>query len=366
MSKPLKGTKVLDATRNLAGPFASMILGDLGAEVIKIEHPEVGDDTRHWGPPIVDNAGPTFLAYNRNKRSLRADLRSREGRLAVLREASDADVFIENFRPGKMEEYGLSYDELVRENSSLIYCSLSGYGQSGPRASRPAMDLLIQAASGIMSLTGPSDGLPFKAGAPVADVMAGFSAAVSILGRLHERERTSSFIDVSMLDSMMILQGQAVAFKGMSGSSPARMGNGHPLMAPYNVFDTLDGQIAIAVTNDKLWRSFVSIPEFKALDVPEYRNAEGRSTGRLALDQSINDICVAFDTKELASLLDQGFIPNEAVISIDEALDYVSEFRRGEFGVVDLEYPKESENVYRVAGGAWMSGREPQVSPPSL
>ena len=267
---PLAGVRVLDATRALAGPLATMVLADLGADVIKLEMPQVGDETRYWGPPFVADAGPTFLGYNRNKRSVAVDLHTAEGRAQCLALARGCDVFVENFRPGTMQRFGLDYDAMRAVRPDIIYCSISGYGQSGPMASRPAVDLMVQAVSGLMSLTGEPAGRPVKAAAPVADVMGGLSAVVTLMGAIMLRKTTGQgrFLDIAMLDGMIALQGQAIAAWGMSGKVPQRWGNGHPLMAPYESFRTADREIVIAVTNEKTWGAFVTLAECAPLAEP--------------------------------------------------------------------------------------------------
>jgi crotonobetainyl-CoA:carnitine CoA-transferase CaiB-like acyl-CoA transferase len=219
---PLAGIRVLDTTRALAGPLATMVLGDLGADVIKVEVPEVGDETRYWGPPFAGDAGPTLIGYNRNKRSVTLDLRTPQGRETCLELARGSDVFVENFRPGTVQRFGLDYPALRAVRPDIVYCSVSGYGQTGPIAQRPAVDLMVQAFGGLMALTGEPEGRPVKAAAPVADTMAGLSAAIAIMGALMERGRTGEgrFLDISMLDGLVALMGQSIASWGMGGAAP--------------------------------------------------------------------------------------------------------------------------------------------------
>ena len=204
---PLAGIRVLDATRALAGPLSTMVLGDLGADVIKLEMPGAGDETRYWGPPFVADAGPTFLGYNRNKRSVALDLHTAAGRASCLELTRSSDIFVENFRPGTMKRFGLDYDAMREVRPDIIYCSISGYGQTGPMSARPAVDLMVQAVSGLMAQTGEPDGRPVKAAAPVADVMGGLCSVVAIMGALMERKTTGQgrFLDISMLDGMVAL-----------------------------------------------------------------------------------------------------------------------------------------------------------------
>ena len=334
MSKgPLAGIRVLDATRALAGPLTTMVLGDLGADVIKVELPGGGDETRFWGPPFAgENAGPTFIAYNRNQRSVAIDLHHEEGRQTCLELARTADIFVENFRPGTMERFHLGYEEMKKVRPDIIYCSISGYGQTGPMAKRPALDLMIQAVSGLMSLTGDPSGRPMKASAPVADVMGGFSAIVAIMGALMERQKTGEgrYLDISMLDGIMTLMGQAVAVRGMSGTSPSRMGNAHPLMAPYESFRCADREIVIAVTNEKSWAQFAAIEEFKPLAANAgYQTPPLRSQNRRELLLEIERIFASRPAAYWMSVLEKAGIPVEPINRLDEILDHPQLAERG-------------------------------------
>ena len=262
----LAGIRVLDVTRALAGPLCTMVLGDLGADVIKLEMPAVGDETRYWGPPFAGDAGPTLLGFNRNKRSVALDLHTEAGRDTCLQLARTCVVFVENFRPGTMTRFGLDYAAICKVRPDIVYCSISGYGQTGPMALRPAVDLMVQAVSGLMSQTGEPEGRPVKAAAPVADVMGGLSAAISVMAALTERARSGAgrYLDIAMLDGMVALLGQSVAALGMAAdpnATPKRWGNAHPLMGPYESFRTADREIVIAVTNEKSWASLCRLPE---------------------------------------------------------------------------------------------------------
>ncbi|MCX7136222.1 MAG: CoA transferase [Proteobacteria bacterium] len=220
----LAGIRVIDITRALTGPFCTMILGDLGADVIKVEIPGRGDEARHWGPPFAGGAGPNYLGFNRNKRSIELDLHKAEGQATVRALAASADVVVENFRPGTMTKFGVGYQTLKALRPGLIYCAISGYGKEGPLANWPAMDLMIQAVSGIMALTGEAAGRPHKAAAPVTDLFGGFSAAIAIMAALRERDRTGEGreIDISMLDCAFTILGQSVSAWGIDGNDPAR------------------------------------------------------------------------------------------------------------------------------------------------
>jgi crotonobetainyl-CoA:carnitine CoA-transferase CaiB-like acyl-CoA transferase len=249
----LANLQILDFSRVLAGPFATMVLGDLGAEVVKVERPGVGDETRAWGPPFGPRGEATyFLSVNRNKRSIALDLTLPED-LAVARSlARQADVVVENFRPGLMERHGLGYHDLREENPRLIFCSITGFGH-GDGASLPGYDLLVQALGGLMSITGPADGDPQKVGVALVDVLAGLFTTVGILAAVHHRERTGvgQRVDVTLLGALLAaLVNQGAAYT-VAGEVPRRMGNEHPSITPYELFHTADGQLVIAVGNNR-------------------------------------------------------------------------------------------------------------------
>jgi crotonobetainyl-CoA:carnitine CoA-transferase CaiB-like acyl-CoA transferase len=370
MSKgALAGIRVLDATRALAGPLATMVLGDLGADVIKLELPSAGDETRFWGPPFAGNAGPTFIAYNRNKRSVAIDLHTDEGRKACLVLAATSDVFVENFRPGTMARFHLGYDEMKKVRPNIVYCSISGYGQTGPMAHRPALDLMVQAVSGLMSLTGDPAGRPVKASAPVGDVMGGFSAVVSIMGALMERRETGEgkYLDISMLDGIMTLMGQAVAVYGMSGRSPSRMGNAHPLMAPYESFRCADREIVIAVTNEKSWAQFVAIPEFRALGAnPRFATPPLRSQNRGELLAEVQRTFLTKPANHWFVALETAGIPVEPINTLDEVLAHPQLTERRT--IIPVEYPAGSGHRIPISGMPWraVASELPVRDPPDL
>jgi len=250
---------VIDLTRVLAGPYCTMMLGDLGAKVIKVEEPTKGDDTRSWGPPFTA-AGESayFLAANRNKQSLTLNLKHPQGLELLRRLIASGDVLVDNFRAGTLEEWGLDYDTLQRLRPGLIVCSITGYGQTGPYRDRPGYDFMVQAMSGFMSITGPEDGEPARAGIAIADLGAGMFAASAILAALFARERggEGQRIDVSLLDSQVALMSYVASNFLVSGQAPRRYGNGHPNIVPYQSFRASDGYFAFAAGNDGQWRKF--------------------------------------------------------------------------------------------------------------
>jgi crotonobetainyl-CoA:carnitine CoA-transferase CaiB-like acyl-CoA transferase len=250
---PLEGLKVLDLSRVLAGPYATMALADLGADVIKVEHPERGDDTRHWGPPFAGGESAYFLSINRNKRSIGVDIKTEEGLKRVKRLAADADVVIENWKRGALEGMGLGYEALKEANPGLVYCSITGFGP-GPDEDRPGYDFLVQARAGIMGITGfpEPDGEPTKVGVAIADIVCGLHAATAILAALRRRSETGEGcrIEVPLFESTLSwLANRGQEFL-VSGEDRGRLGNGHPSIVPYQTFDASDRQIAVAVGND--------------------------------------------------------------------------------------------------------------------
>ncbi len=259
-SGPLKGLRVLDLTRVLAGPTCAQMLGDLGAEVIKIERPGAGDDTRGFAPPFMPGTKESayFVGVNRNKKSVTLDIGKQEGQDIALRLIADCDILVENFKVGALEKYGLGYAQLHAKFPRLIYCSITGFGQTGPYAPRPGYDSLIQGMGGVMSLTGEPDGLPQKVGVPVADLFAGLYGCIGILAAVHHRDLTGQGqqIDIGMLDTHVAwLANQGMNFLA-TGENPARLGNQHPNIVPYQVFPTEDGYIVLSVGNDPTFKRF--------------------------------------------------------------------------------------------------------------
>jgi formyl-CoA transferase len=248
----LGGIRILDLSRVLAGPFCTQLLGDLGAEVIKIEQPGKGDDTRHWGPPWFHGESAYYLSCNRNKKSVTINLQAEAGRDLIRQMARHCDVLVENFKVGTMQKWGLDYAALRELNPRLIYCAITGYGQTGPLASRPGYDFIIQAQGGIMSLTGEAEGEPSKVGVAIADIVTGLYAHSAILAALFHRERTGEgqFIDIALLDAQVSWLANVAMNYLISGELPKRYGNAHPNVVPYQTFATADGHLALGVGND--------------------------------------------------------------------------------------------------------------------
>jgi crotonobetainyl-CoA:carnitine CoA-transferase CaiB-like acyl-CoA transferase len=257
---PLAGTVVIDFTRVLSGPYCSMLLADMGARVIKVEQPGKGDDTRAWGPPFVHGESAYFLSINRNKESITLDLKRREAQEVLDRLLAKADVLVENFRPGTMDRMGIGYERVSAHQPRLVYCSISGFGQTGPRRDLPGYDAVVQAEGGLMSITGDADGPPYRLGVAISDIVAGIFASHGIVLALLARERTGrgQLVDVGMLDSTVALLTYQAGIFFATGTSPGRLGNRHPTIAPYETYTARDGDFVIAVGNDEQWRRFCS------------------------------------------------------------------------------------------------------------
>ncbi|WP_136255132.1 CaiB/BaiF CoA transferase family protein [Onishia niordana] len=338
MSGPLEGRVVLDMSRVLAGPWAGQLLADLGARVIKIEHPSRGDDTRAWGPPWLEDAAgdPVAAAYylcaNRGKQSLAVDIAQPEGQALIRALANRADILIENFKVGGLKRYGLDHESLKAENPGLIGCSITGFGQDGPYAGRPGYDFMIQAMGGLMSLTGDPDGMPMKTGVAITDVMTGLYAAVGILAALDERSRTGHgrYIDVALLDVQVATLANQALNTLVSGRSPERHGNAHPNIVPYQAFACADGYLVLTVGNDAQFARLATLldcPEW-AQD-PAYATNAARVANRGALVEKIT-ACLSRGTRDqwLAAFEAHG-VPAGPIHSVAEALEDAQVRHRG-------------------------------------
>jgi len=279
MPGALTGVTVIDFTRVLSGPYCTMVLSDLGARVIKIEHPVRGDDTRHWGPPFVGAESAYFLSINRNKESLTLDFKQPAGREILDRLLPTADVVVENFRPGTLDGVGLDAVTLCGRFPRLICCSISGYGQTGPRREEPGYDAVMQAEGGLMSITGDAGGPAYRLGVAITDIVSGLFAAQGVLAALYSRERTGrgQRVDVGMLDATAALLTYQAGNYFTTGEAPARVGNRHPTIAPYESFATSDGELVVAVGNDDIWRRFgATIGRPDLVDDPRFRTNKER------------------------------------------------------------------------------------------
>lgn len=327
LSGPLAGIKVLDLSRVLAGPWSGQMLGDLGAEVIKVEQPGQGDDTRKWGPPFLSDGSRDsayYLCANRNKRSVAIDLSKAEGQELVRQLAAQADIVLENFRVGGLAKYGLDYAALKAVKPDLIYCSITGFGQTGPEKDKGGYDFLIQGMSGLMSVTGDADGHPLKVGIPVSDLTTGLYATISILAALQHRNRTGEgqHIDLALLDAQMALLANQGSNWLNGGGEPRRMGNQHPTIVPYQDFVCADGDIIIALGNDRQFRDLVDIlglPEMA--DDGRFATSASRSDHREAMFAMINPAIARWTSDELLAALEAAKLPCGKINTIPQALE---------------------------------------------
>jgi crotonobetainyl-CoA:carnitine CoA-transferase CaiB-like acyl-CoA transferase len=367
---PLAGVHVLDLARVLAGPYAAMLLGDLGAEVIKVERPGTGDDTRHWGPPFVpadDGAESTyFLSVNRGKRSVAIDLKDPAERAFVEALVRWADVLIENFRPGVMDRLGLGDDRLAALNPRLVRLAISGFGEQGPDSDRVGYDQILQAEGGVMSMTGTADSGAVKVGVPIADVSAGLFGVMGVLGALVERERSGLGQRVST--SLLAAQAGIHTFQAtrylIAGEVPGPSGNHHPTVAPYGVFDAADGPLVIAVGNDEIWRRFAPLAGLDPADGRFATNA--KRLGNLAeLHQIMNAMLALGTVADWLARLRRAGVPVGELKTLDRVYD--SEQARAQDLVWEVDHPR--------LGGIRLSGNpvhysrtplSPGLPPPSL
>jgi formyl-CoA transferase len=314
MAGPLSGTRVVDLTRALAGPYCTLMLGDMGADVIKIELPHSGDETRQWGPPFIAGESSYFMSVNRNKRSVTLDLKSAPGVQALRRLAKSADVLVENFRPGTMERLGLDYEKARALNPSLIYCSVSGFGQNGPRARQPAYDAIVQGMGGVQFLSGTPEGGPTRVGVPIADIGAGMFAAFAVASALYWREcdpeRRGQLIDASMLGGQVALLSYQAGRYFATGSAPGRIGNRHASIAPYETFKTSDGFVNVAAANEPMWQRFCrALDLVPLLSEPLFASNPDRVANREALSALIEARLSELTTIEIISRLEKAEVP---------------------------------------------------------
>ncbi len=316
---------MLDLTRVLAGPLGTMVLADLGADVVKVERPAGGDDLRHWGPPFTpDGESVYFLAVNRNKRSVAIDLRTDEGRALFLELARSADVVVENFRPGTLDDLGIGWETLRQANPRLTLCSLSAYGSSGPYRDLPGYDIVVQAMGGIMSVTGEPHGRPMRVGIAIVDILAGLYVAIGVQAAIRERDRTGvgDRVELSLLGVELASMINVVHNRLIAGLEPKRYGNAHPSMVPYDVFATADGWLAIAVATEDQWRDFCGAlgqPDL-ATDARFATNPE-RARNREALGVIIEPILASGSTAQWVERLRSADVPCGPVNSIGQLLD---------------------------------------------
>jgi len=363
----LDGVLVLDLSRILAGPTSTQLLGDLGATVIKIENPKTGgDDTRTWGPEYVEtpdgqsDLSAYYSAANRNKFSVAADLSTQSGRDLVLSIAAQAQVVVENYKPGGLEKYGLDYASLSALNPALVYCSITGFGQTGPNAARPGYDLMAQGFGGVMSITGESDGPPLKVGVGIADVMCGMYATVGMLAALRHAEATGEgqHIDLALVDSQMAwLVNQGTNYL-VSGESPTRRGNGHPNIVPYSVFPTGDGHIILAVGNDSQFQAFCTAMERADLGTDaRFATNPLRITHRDELEAEIIETFAIKTNATIIDLLQAANVPCGPIHTIAEAL--TSGQAEARDAVVKVKDPSTTSGMTKLLGNPLKFSRTP-------
>lgn len=322
----LDGVRVLDLSRVLAGPWCTQILGDLGAEVYKVERPGEGDDTRRWGPPFLeDGSGDAsyFLCCNRNKQALAVDLSTPEGAAVIRRLALECDVVVENFRVGALARYGLDAASLRAAKPSLVYCSITGFGQDGPNADRGGYDFLIQGMTGLMSVTGDADGGPVKAGVPVSDLFTGLYATIAILAALRHRDHTGDgqAIDCALFDTQLCLLANQAAGWLNGGAEPRRLGNAHPNVVPYQDFRTADGAILVALGSDRQFRGLCALLARDDLaDDPAFADNAGRNANRDRLIAALGDSIATWPTAVFNDAMNRAGLPCGPVNSVPQAL----------------------------------------------
>jgi len=338
--RALGGIRVLDFSRILSGPFASMIFADLGADVIKVEDTRDGDDTRQWGPPWQGDQSAYFLSVNRNKRGISVDLKTDAGREIALQLADRADVVLENFRPGTAARLGLGYSDLAARNPRLVYASISGFGQTGPYAEQPGYDAIAQALGGLMSVTGEPDRDPMRVGNSAADIGAAMWAVIGVLAALQARQTTGrgQWVDISLLDGQVAWLTYLASGFFASGEVPRRYGSAHPSIVPYQALRTRDGHLMCAVGNDAQWRRFAQVIGLGELaDAPRYATNPERVRHRTTLVPLIEEALAGRDSADWAERLTAVGVPTGSINSVDAALEH-PQVRAREM-LLEVEHP---------------------------
>ena len=369
---PLAGLRVLDLTRVLAGPACTQMLGDFGAEVIKIERPGAGDDTRGFRPPVMPGTDESayFVGVNRNKLSVTLDIAVPEGQAILRRLLARCDILAENFKVGTLASYGLGWEQVHADFPGVVYCSITGFGQTGPYAARPGYDALIQAVGGVMSLTGEPDGAPQKVGVPVADLFAGLYGCIGILAALRHRERTGEgqHIDIGMLDtSVAWLANQAMNYLA-TGENPPRLGNQHPNIAPYQVFPTADGHIVLSIGNDPTFRRFCAAFSLDALaDDPRFATNAARVANRDAVTAALTPVMQRHSTKEWVARLEALKIGCGPINRLSDVFADKQVQARGM--VVEMAHPQAEGGAVQVVANPVRLSATPadyRITPPAL
>jgi len=365
-SLPLSGVRVLDATQALSGPYGTMLLADLGADIVKLERPGVGDDARHWGPPFVGASATYFVSVNRNKRSVALDLRDPNGQAGFMRLLASADVFVQNWRPGVAEALEADYESLSKKFRDLIYCAISGFGADGPRLS--GYDHVIQGFAGLMTLNGEPDAVPTKLGVPLGDLAAGMFAAQAIMAGLIGRQSSGlgSYIDISMHDCLLSLLTYQSARYLATNVNPLRTGNMHPSIVPYGTFETADGLVNICIGSDEQWRRLcVALDGQDLISDPRFRTNPERCLHRVELHTWLEPRLRQCHTAGLLDQLRHAQVPAGPIRTVEEALESAVTRERG------LRIPFTDRDGFsgEVVGGPWKIDGEPvrlRIPPPVL
>jgi crotonobetainyl-CoA:carnitine CoA-transferase CaiB-like acyl-CoA transferase len=339
----LDGVRVLDLSRALAGPYCAQALGALGATVVKVEPPGLGDDTRGWGPEVGNGESAYYLAVNRNKRGMVVDLKTEQGRAVVRRLLDEVDVLVENFRPGTLERWGLSWADISARNSRLIHLSITGFGQTGRYRDRAGYDLIAQGMGGLMSMTGEPDGEPVRAGFPVADLNAGNWGIIAVLAALQARSTSGrgQYLDVSLLESQVALHVFAAGMALYTGNSPGRHGSAHPMIAPYQAYRASDGWLNVAVGSEKLWRLFCRGLDLGIAEDTRFRTNADRIRNRQLLNEVLEPVLAGRTVSELMTVFTELGIPAGPIN--DVATLYADPWMREREQIVRLEHPTMGE-----------------------
>jgi formyl-CoA transferase len=369
MPQALADLKILDLSRVLAMPYCSMMLGDLGAEIIRVERPGVGDETRHWGPPWAGELSAYYLCTNRNKKCITLDLKKKEGQEIIRLLARRSDILLENFLPGDLAKMNLGYEDIRAVNPKIIYASVTGYGQNGPYRDLPGFDFILQAQGGLMSIIGEEDGPPMKVGVAIVDITAGLFACSAILAALHYRERTGEgqHIDMALLDAQVAWLANQASNYLVSGKVPRRMGNAHPNIVPYETFKARDGiYLALGVGNDNQWKKFCKIAGIEHLmDDPRYATNPKRVEHRNILVPLLQEVFLLRDSGEWLKLLGEAEIPIGPINTIDRVFaDPQVLFREM---LVEMEHPKVGK--LKLVGSPMKLSKTPvqyRIPPPLL
>ena len=365
--QPLNGIRVLDLSRVLAGPYCTMVLGDLGADVIKVESPE-GDETRGWGPPFIEGESAYYLCVNRNKRSIVADFKTEEGRKVLHELAKRSDVLVENFRPGTLKRFELDFESVAALHPGLIYCSITGFGQTGPLRDKPGYDFMIQAMGGLMSITGEPGGEPMKVGVAVADLFAGQNAVIAVLAALQARAQTGrgQHLDISLLDSQLGMLANVASNYLVSGKLPKRYGNAHANIVPYQSFQASDGWFVLAVGNDRQFEKLGTVIENPELVSEErFVTNSGRVEHREELISALKQIFLTRTANEWLARLDAEGIPCGPINTLDNV------FSMPQVEARDMLVPMEHAGIgdLKLVGSPLKFGETPvgyRLPPPTL